>query len=56
MTVLGDGRAGDGTANQVFKCSPEGEILLTLGEPGVTDTGPRALKRYVKRPPSAGAR
>lgn len=35
-----DGRAGDGKGNQVIKFSPEGEILLTLGEPGVTGSGP----------------
>ena len=35
-----DGRSGDGKGNQVIKFSPEGEVLLTLGEPGVTGTGP----------------
>ena len=35
-----DGRAGDGKGNQVIKFSPDGEILLALGEPGVTGTGP----------------
>src|SRR5262249_54013112 len=35
-----DGTGREGKGHQVFKFSPEGRLLLTLGKPGVTGTGP----------------
>ncbi len=35
-----DGQARDGKGNVVYKFSPEGRLLLTLGRPGVTGDGP----------------
>jgi DNA-binding beta-propeller fold protein YncE len=40
-----DGRGGDGKGHIVVKFSPEGEVLLTLGQPGVPGEGPRHLNR-----------
>ena len=40
-----DGRGGDGKGHQVLKFSPEGELLLTLGQPGVPGEGPNTLNR-----------
>lgn len=37
---LTDSRAKDGKGNQVFKFSPEGKVLLTLGKAGVAGDGP----------------
>jgi hypothetical protein len=46
-TVDGDGnlwvtdaRAADGKGNQVFKFSPDGTLLMTLGKAGATGSGP----------------
>ncbi len=35
-----DGQGRNGKGHQVFKFSPEGEVLLTLGKAGVAGTGP----------------
>jgi sugar lactone lactonase YvrE len=35
-----DARGKDGKGHQVFKFSPEGKVLLTLGKAGVTGAGP----------------
>lgn len=35
-----DGRGVEGKGHQVFKFSPEGKLLLTLGKPGVAGDGP----------------
>src|SRR5712692_2885460 len=35
-----DAQAKDGKGNQVFKLSPEGKVLLTLGKAGVSGGGP----------------
>jgi len=35
-----DGLGKDGKGHQVFKFSPEGKVLLTLGKPGVAGSGP----------------
>ena len=35
-----DGRGADGKGHQVFKFSPEGKVLLTLGKAGVAGDGP----------------
>jgi sugar lactone lactonase YvrE len=35
-----DGQAKDGIGHQVFKFSPEGKVLLTLGKAGVAGAGP----------------
>jgi sugar lactone lactonase YvrE len=35
-----DGQARDGKGNQVFKFSPDGKLLLTLGKPGVSGDAP----------------
>jgi sugar lactone lactonase YvrE len=40
-----DGRGGDGKGHVVVKFSPDGEVLLTLGQPGVAGEGPRTLNR-----------
>jgi len=32
--------AGEGKGHQVFKFSPEGELLMTLGKPGIAGVGP----------------
>lgn len=40
-----DGRGGDGKGHVVVKFSPEGEVLLTLGQPGVAGEGPYTLNR-----------
>jgi hypothetical protein len=37
---LTDSRSKDGKGNQVFKFSPEGKVLLTLGKAGVAGDGP----------------
>ena len=37
---LTDARGRDGKGHQVFKFSPEGKLLLTLGKAGVTGEGP----------------
>ncbi len=35
-----DARGGDGRGHQVFKFSPDGQVLLTLGQAGVSGSGP----------------
>jgi DNA-binding beta-propeller fold protein YncE len=35
-----DARGQNGKGNQVFKFSPDGRVLLTLGKPGVSGSGP----------------
>jgi sugar lactone lactonase YvrE len=35
-----DGRGKDGKGHQVFKLSPDGKVLMTLGKAGVTGDGP----------------
>ena len=35
-----DARGEDGRGHQVFKFSPDGTLLMTLGQPGVTGLGP----------------
>ncbi len=40
-----DGRGGEGKGHVVVKFSPEGEVLLTLGQPGVAGEGPYTLNR-----------
>ena len=40
-----DGRGEDGKGHQVFKFSPDGELLLTLGQPGVPGEGPNTFNR-----------
>jgi len=35
-----DGRAKDGKGQQVFKLSPDGKVLMTLGKAGVAGSGP----------------
>lgn len=35
-----DARGGDGKGHQVFKFSPEGKVLMTLGRAGVSGSGP----------------
>jgi len=35
-----DDHGGDGKGHQVFKFSPQGKVLLTLGRPGIAGTGP----------------
>jgi sugar lactone lactonase YvrE len=35
-----DGQGVEGKGHQVFKFSPDGKVLLTLGKPGVTGDGP----------------
>ena len=35
-----DGRARDGKGQQVFKMTPDGKVLLTIGTKGVTGDGP----------------
>ena len=37
---LVDGAAKDGKGNQVFKISPDGKVLMTLGKAGVAGDGP----------------
>jgi sugar lactone lactonase YvrE len=37
---LVDGAAKDGKGDQVFKFSPDGKVLMTLGKAGVAGTGP----------------
>ena len=37
---LTDARGGDGKGHQVFKFSPEGKVLMTLGRAGVSGSGP----------------
>jgi sugar lactone lactonase YvrE len=37
---LTDGQGANGHGHQVFKFSPQGKILLTLGKPGVAGDGP----------------
>ncbi len=40
-----DGRGEDGKGHQVFKFTPDGELLLTLGQPGVAGEGHDTLNR-----------
>ncbi|MBM4185397.1 MAG: hypothetical protein FJ207_14465 [Gemmatimonadetes bacterium] len=40
-----DGRGGDGKGHIVVKFSPQGEVLLTLGQPGVAGEGRNTLNR-----------
>jgi sugar lactone lactonase YvrE len=40
---LVDGAAKDGKGDQVFKFSPEGKVLMTLGKAGVAGDGPDAF-------------
>jgi DNA-binding beta-propeller fold protein YncE len=40
-----DGRGAEGKGHQVFKFSPNGEVLLTLGQPGVAGEGHNTLNR-----------
>ena len=40
-----DGRGEDGKGHQVFKFSPDGEVLLTLGTAGVPGEGPDTFNR-----------
>jgi DNA-binding beta-propeller fold protein YncE len=35
-----DGQGAEGKGHQVFKCSPQGKLLLTLGKAGVAGDGP----------------
>ncbi len=35
-----DDRGGNGRGHQVFKFSPEGKVLMSLGKPGVSGNGP----------------
>ena len=35
-----DARGGDGKGHQVFKFSPDGKVLMTLGKAGVSGSGP----------------
>lgn len=37
---LADARGADGIGHQVFKFSPDGEVLMTLGKVGVAGSGP----------------
>ena len=40
-----DGQANAGKGQQVFKFSPEGKVLLTLGKAGVSGTGPDTFNK-----------
>ena len=40
-----DGRGGDGKGHTVMKFRPDGELVLTLGQPGVTGEGPYTFNR-----------
>ena len=40
-----DGDGKDGKGHQVFKFSPDGRVLMTLGKPGVAGDGPEAFNR-----------
>jgi streptogramin lyase len=40
-----DGDAKDGKGNQVFKFTPDGKVLMTLGKAGVAGTGPDTFNR-----------
>src|SRR5262247_1029590 len=40
-----DGLGKDGKGHQVFKFSPEGKVLMTLGKPGVAGDGPDTFNR-----------
>jgi sugar lactone lactonase YvrE len=40
-----DGGAKDGKGNQVFKFSPEGKLLMTLGKAGIAGDGPDTFNR-----------
>ena len=40
-----DGQGKDGKGQQVFKFSPEGKVLLTLGKPGVAGDGPDTFNK-----------
>lgn len=40
-----DGQGENGKGHQVFKFSPDGKLLLTLGKPGVTGDGPDAFNQ-----------
>ncbi len=40
-----DGQGKDGKGHQVFKFSPDGKVLLTLGKPGVAGDGPDTFNK-----------
>lgn len=40
-----DARGEDGRGHQVFKFSPDGELLFTLGQPGLAGEGPDTFNR-----------
>jgi sugar lactone lactonase YvrE len=40
-----DGRGGDGKGHTVMKFRPDGELVLTLGQPGVAGEGPYTLNQ-----------
>jgi streptogramin lyase len=40
-----DGQGATGKGQQVFKFSPEGKVLMTLGKPGVAGEGPDTFNR-----------
>ena len=40
-----DGRGEDGKGHQVFKFNPAGELVLTLGQPGIAGEGPNTFNR-----------
>ena len=50
-----DGQGRDGKGHQVFKFSPDGEVLMTLGKAGVAGDGPDTFNQPddVPSPPTA---
>ena len=44
-----DARGRDGKGHQVFKFSPDGKVLLTLGKAGVAGDGPGRLQSALRR-------
>ena len=42
---VADGRGEAGKGHQIFKFSPDGQLLLTLGQPGVAGEAPYTLNR-----------
>jgi hypothetical protein len=38
---------GGGKGHQVFKLSPQGKVLMTLGKPGIA--GAKGVERYARR-------
>ena len=40
-----DGQGIEGKGHTVFKCSPDGKVLMTLGRPGVAGDGPDAFNQ-----------